>query len=110
MDKINVHYTLPTISKRFAEYIKKSDYDYRDGRSSSVMDYLCVIYAENQDADPKEIKDGFAALDNYLKCVSLDDNNAIFSIVCNLCSRYEERAFKDGLQLGAYLILELQGK
>ena len=40
----------------------------------------------------------------------LDDNNEIFGLVCSLCTLFEERAFKDALQLGAHLILELQGK
>ena len=42
--------------------------------------------------------------------ISLDDNNAIFGQVCSLCTLFEERAFKDALQLGAHLILELQEK
>ena len=72
--------------------------------------YLCVAYTENQCRDPKEITQGFAELDDYLQGISLDDNNVIFCLVCRLCGLYEQRAFRDGLQLGAHLILELQGK
>ena len=107
---MRIDYTLPEVAQRFQEQIAQRNYDFKDDRVSSVMEYLYVIYTESQGRDPKEIEQGFVALDNYLEGVSQEDNNAIFSLVCNLCNLYEERAFKDGLQLGAYLILELQGK
>ena len=110
MDKTNVNYTLPVIVKKLKEYIEKNSLDFRDDRVSSVIDFLGVAYADNHDEDPQEIKESFAALDSCLKDISLDENNEVFSLVCNLCVLCEERAFKDGLQLGAYLILELQGK
>ena len=59
--------------------------------------------------DPKEIDQGFINLENHLsKAVSLEENNEIFSIVCRLCDAYEKRAFLDAIQIGAYLMLELQ--
>ena len=109
MDERTVSFTLPEIAKKFGEIIQKGSYDFRDDRVTSVLEFLYVTYADNQGRDPEKICQGFADLDNYLEKVSLDDNNAIFSLVCNLCNLYEERAFKDGLQLGAYLILALQG-
>ena len=67
------------------------------------------MYAETQGKDPETISNGFVALEKYMAGVTLEHNNNIFSLVCHLCNLYEERAFKDGLQLGAYLILELKG-
>ena len=110
MNKDNVNYAIPTIAKRFKEYIQNTECDFKDDRVSSVIDFLGTAYAEIQEEDTQEIKAGFAALDSCLKDISLDDNNAVFGLVCNLCVLCEERAFKDGLQLGAYLVLELQGK
>ena len=107
---MNVDFTLPEVAKRFREYIAQYDYDFKDERLSSVMDFLYVSYAENKDKDPKEIRQGFIDLENYMEGVSLEDNDAIFVLVCTLCDLHEKRAFKDGLQLGACLILELQGK
>ena len=37
----------------------------------------------------------------------LDNNNAVFNLCCRLCSAYERKAFIDGLQYGAELMLEL---
>jgi hypothetical protein len=53
------------------------------------------------------IRDGFLALDNHLGPLTLDAYNSVFSIVCEFCGAYEKRAFKDDLQLGACLMLEL---
>lgn len=110
MHEANIKYVLPKVVRDFRERIQQSSLDIGDDRISSALDYLYVTYAENQPADTEDIKQGFMDLDNYLAGVSLDDNNAIFSLVCGLCCLYEERAFKDGLQLGAYLMLGLQGK
>jgi hypothetical protein len=110
MDKKNISYTLPEIAKRFENYIQENSYDFKDDRVESVFDYLLVSYIESRGRDPKPIEQGFADLENYMEGISLEDNNAIFCLVCDLCNLYEERAFKDGLQLGAYLIMELQGK
>ena len=107
---MNIDFMLPEVAKRFREHIAQHDYDFKDDRVSSVMDFLYVAYTENKGKDPKEINQGFADLENYMEGVSLEDNDAIFVLVCTLCDLYEKRAFKDGLQLGAYLVLELQGK
>ena len=107
---MNIDFTLPEVAKRLREHIAQYDYDFKDDRVSSVMDFLYVAYTENKGKDPKEINQGFIDLENYMEGVSLEDNDAIFVLVCTLCDLYEKRAFKDGLQLGAYLILELQGK
>ena len=109
MNETKVTFEPPELVLRFQEHIRNTDYDFHDDRVEAVLDYLYVAYTENQDRDPEEIKQGFAELDDYLKGVSLDDNNAIFSLVCRLCDLYEQRAFKDALQLGAHLILELHG-
>ena len=107
---MNIEFILPVVAQRFRECVEKRDYDFKDDRVLSVLDFLYVAYIESKERDPKEITQGFIDLDKYMEGISLDENNAIFCLVCNLCDLYEKRAFKDGLQLGAYLALELQGK
>ena len=46
----------------------------------------------------------------YANNLGWEQNNERFALICTLCNHYEERAFKEGLQLGAQLILELQDK
>ena len=94
----------------FYEHIRQNGYVFEDDRIDSVLEALYVCYADGQGSDPEEIQQGFADLENYLCKLSLEENNEIYALVCMLCTHYEERAFCDGLQLGAQLILELQGK
>jgi hypothetical protein len=108
MDEAKVTMEQPKLVSRFREYIRTTDYQFDDDRVASVMDHLYVAYTETKERDPQEISQGFANLDAYLNVLSLDDNNAIFGLVCRLCTLFEERAFKDALQLGAHLILELR--
>lgn len=107
---MNIDFTLPELAQKFREYIERRSYDFNDERVLSVVDFLHVAYTENRGMDPKEISQGFDALESYMDGISLKDNDAIFLLVCSLCDLYDKRAFKDGLQLGAYLILEMQGK
>ena len=39
---------------------------------------------------------------------ALEDNNAVFNLCCRLCSAYEHKAFLNGLQYGAHLMIELK--
>ena len=81
----------------------------KDSEPDSVLEFLYTAYADEQGQDPQEIKQYFVDLDNHLKGLSLEENNEIFAIVCSICSAYEKRAFLDAIQIGACLVLELQG-
>ena len=100
-----------TVAKAFSERIHSGSFGLKNTDAAAVLEFLYTAYADLQDRDPKEIDQGFVNLDNHLsKAVSLDENNEIFVIVCGLCDAYEKRAFIDAIQIGAYLMLELQGK
>ena len=108
MSDVNVTLAMPEIVAKFREQLQNSTYQFKDNRVASVMDCLYVAYTDNQGRDPKEIDQCFIDLEYYLEKLSLEENNAIFKMVCRLCSLHEEKAFKDGLRLGAYLMLEIQ--
>ena len=78
-----------------------------DPDCKTVLDQLYHAYAESHEYDPQEIDDGFKELEEYLCVLPLDNNNAVFNLCCRLCSVYERKAFLDGLQYDAELILEL---
>ena len=99
-----------TVAKAFSEQIHSGSFELKNTDAASVLEFLYIAYTDIQGRDPKEIDQGFVDLDNHLEGVSLDENNTIFSIVCDLCNAYEKRAFMDAIQIGAYLMLELQGK
>ena len=95
------------IAKRLKAYVDKHPFDSGDSDCETVLDQLYQAYAESHESDPPEIRDGFKELDSLMVSLSLDDNNAIWNLCCQLCSAYEHKAFIDGLRYGAHLLKEL---
>ena len=100
--------------KSVAEALRKDlhthPYDIGDLDCENILDLLYRAYAETHESDPPEIQSGFAELEEFLKTLPLDDNNAVFNLTCQLCTAYEKKAFLDGLQFGAELMMELTEK
>ena len=95
------------IASRLDAYIQTHPLDSCDSGCETVLDQLYQAYAESHESDPAEIGDGFKELEEFLHTLPLEDNNAVFNLCCRLCSAYERKAFRDGLQYGANLITEL---
>ncbi len=95
------------IAERLKAYIDTQPFDPGDSDSETVLDQLYQAYAESHERDPPEIGEGFKELEEFLCNLPLDDNNAVFNLCCRLCIAYERKAFIDGVQYGAHLILEL---
>ena len=87
-------------------YIDAHPIDLGDSECETVLDQLYQAYAESHESDPPEISEGFKELEEFLCELPLDDNNAVFSLCCRLCSVYGRKAFIDGVQYGAHLISE----
>ena len=98
---------MDNIAKRLVAYMDKHPFDSGDSDCETVLDQLYQAYAESHESDPPEIRNGFKELDNLLGNLSLDDNNAVWNLCCQLCTAYEHKAFLDGLKYGARLIQEL---
>ena len=96
--------------QQFHEYIGNHPFLLPGADTASVLDLLYVAYTDSLGRDPQEIEQGFLRLGEHLEPLPLDENNAIFAIVCELCNAYEKRAFMDAIKLGAYLMTELQDK
>ena len=95
------------IAKRLASYMDKHPIDLGDTDCETVLDQVYQAYAESQESDPPEIRNGFKELEECLCNLPLEDNNAVFNLCCRICTAYEHIAFLDGLQYGAHLMLEL---
>ena len=98
------------IACRLDAYIQAHPFDSGDSDCETVLDQLYQAYAESHESDPEEIGDGFNELEEFLCVLPLEDNNAVFNLCCRLCSAYERKAFRDGLQYGAHIIKELYPK
>ena len=98
---------MKSISEALKTYMQTHPFDSGDPDCKTVLDQLYHTYAESHEHDPQEIADGFKELEEYLCVLPLDENNAVFNLCCRLYSAYERKAFLDGLQYGAELMLEL---
>ena len=96
------------IAERLKVYIEAHPFDSGDSDCETVLDQLYQAYAESHESDPPEIGEGFKELEDFLCTLPLDDNNAVFNLCCRLCIAYERKAFVDGVQYGAHLMLELR--
>ena len=99
---------MDNIAKWLKAYMDKHPIDLGDTDCETVLDQLYQAYAESHESDPPEIREGFKELEEYLWSLPLEDNNAVFTLCCHLCTAYEHKAFLDGLQYGAHLINELK--
>ena len=99
---------MDNIAKQLNAYIGTHPFDSGDSGCETVLDQLYQAYAESHESDPAEIGDGFKELEEFLKTIPLEDNNAVFNLCCRLCIAYERKAFIDGLLYGAHLISALQ--
>lgn len=98
---------MKSISEAMKAYMLTHPFDSGNSDCQTVLDQLYHAYAESHEHDPQEIGDEFKELEEYLCVLPLDNNNAVFNLCCRLCSAYERKAFLDGLQYGAELMLEL---
>ena len=88
-------------------YTRDHPFDAGNDDAETVLDQLYQAYAESHESDPPEISEGFKELECFLETLPLDDNNAVFTLCCRLCTAYEENAFRHGLIYGAHLMQEL---
>lgn len=98
---------MDSITRRLKDYIEAHPFDPGDSDCETVLDQLFQAYQESHESDPPEIRDRFRELDILLGHLPLEDNNTVFNLCCSLCTAYEHKAFLDGLQYGAHLIMEL---
>ena len=99
-----------TVAQQLYEYVRNHPFRLPYTDAATLLEWLYICYAETQEQDSPEINQSFINLGTHLELLPLDENNAIFAIVCELCNAYEKRAFMDAIKLGAYLMTELLGK
>lgn len=96
------------IAQRLNAYIRSHPFNSGDSGCETVLDQLFQAYVQSHESDPEEISEGFERLEEFIRSLPLDDNDAVFTLCCNLCSIYQRMAFIDGLQYGAHLMRELE--
>ena len=91
-------------------HLQTSPFDTGDPDCKTVLEQLFQAYQESHESEPQEIRDVFKELDTILSHLPLCDNDAVYGLCGSLCSAYERKAFMDGVQYGAHLMMELEQK
>ena len=106
----SVHHTIPAIAQHLDTYLRNHEFNLYGCNITSIIDVLYSAYTDSLGKDPEDIQERYVELGAHLEELPLKENDAIFSLTCELCGAYEKRAFKDALQIGAYLMQELQAR
>lgn len=88
-------------------YIKALQ-DHNAENAESVLDLLYAAYTERDPIDSQTMRRNFAQLDQYLKPLPEEVQNAVFQIFCNIYTDNERIAFQKGLCVGVKLSEELK--
>lgn len=86
-----------------AEQAPNFKYDDTD----SIMEMLCYYYCSAHPVDNAAIRCQLGELGNIMRPMSLEESDALFSLVGNLCLSYERQAFLNGVSVGICLFNEL---
>ena len=98
---------MQSIINLLKHHLQTAPFDTGDPDCKTVLEQLFLAYQESHESDPQEIRDGFKELDTMLGQLPLCNNDAVYGLCCSLCSAYERKAFLDGFQYGAHLMMEL---
>ena len=70
------------IAQALREQLKDCHFDYGDAPANSVIEFLYVCYSEISRSDPKEINEGFAALEQFFEGRCTEESTEMFPIHC----------------------------
>lgn len=94
------------LKEKIQEYLIKHPME-NGCNAENAMDFLYTAYTESHENDSPEIKKFYAQLDPILEAMPIEENNALFGIIVQLCCENERRGFIDGFCLCFQLINDL---
>lgn len=74
----------------------------------SVLEVLFYNYCASNSADNALIRYQFKELNDILCKLTLVENDAVFALICDLCTSHMKQAFMEGVRIGLHLINELE--
>ena len=82
--------------------------NYGDYDATTLVEMLYHTYTENNPLNNQAIKDGFRSMNDLLEGLSVEENNQVFHVVCDLCLEHAWLGFEAGLKVGLILMKELE--
>jgi len=96
-----------TYIQKLKNYLADTPLDFEEDDVNSVLEFLYKCYMEEKAGDSETIRAGFGEIDQLISSLTLDENNRIFELVCDLCSEHGKRAYLEGIHIGVRLQKEL---
>lgn len=94
--------------QKLRDHFAQSQTMRNDWEAASILDLFYLLYSEAFPIDNEKIHTLFTQLDGCLEPLSFDQNNQVFSFVCEICRETEKQAFLEGLRIGFLLSAELE--
>lgn len=93
--------------EQYIEVLNKYMEEQTVGEGESLLELLYYCFCIQNDLETREIRQNIQKMDDILKDLSLEDNDTLFDMVCDLCEKYQHEAFQTGLLVGFHLYKEL---
>lgn len=91
-------------------HFRKHEMDGDCMENTSVLDLLFYHYISEKPPQTDAIRAQFQALECCMEKLSLEENDQVSNLVCQLCAEHARCAFLEGIHTGYYLRMELQEK
>ena len=78
-----------------------------EGDFQSLLEMIHYIFATCNPVDSREIQEKFSVLGDLLSPLSVEAENAVSSLVCDLCYDHEQTGFNYGVIVGMQLMSEI---
>ncbi len=94
--------------KKLKSFLAEQTPSFEFDDANSILEMLYYYYASANPIDNAAIRCQYKELNDILCRLSLAENDAVFSLTCDLCIAHERQAFLDGICVGIRLIEELR--
>lgn len=76
--------------------------------ADSILDMIFWIYTESNPIEDDQSKRKCKAIRERISFLSLTDCDAVFNLICDLCTDHERLAFREGIRFGMLFMRELK--
>lgn len=91
--------------KKLNDYLLQAPMNYAEGES--LLEMLLLCYTQANPVENAQIHKRYQELDAILEKLTLEENDQVFALTCDLCEEHTHAAFYEGLHFGVHLVTEL---
>ncbi|MBQ8834524.1 MAG: hypothetical protein IJ001_06330 [Oscillospiraceae bacterium] len=89
------------------DYLESHPLTKYEGEFESLLEMLHYIYTTANPIVNDTIRERFQEMGHILKKLSVEEDDALHNLVCDLCLEHEQLAFAHGITVGMYLMTEI---